>query len=315
MNKNVKTTRLTEAALMTGIMVIASIIGNILPIIDIIYPLPAIILAKRHDYKASIMSLVVAAIIIPMILGLHTGIYYIALYSPLAAVMAFLIAKDKQPSLVILSGTIAFILGLVAMVIVLQTVMGINIIDQLHEISLNSFDAQQNFMSKLGMLGENTDKVQDTYEQLIQVILTIIPAMIIAMSAAMATLNYLVVSKLSRKLNIKIIQPGEFSKLKFPDNFSLGILVIMILMWILSNLNFQNYDNLYINILYIGIMLFFIQGLAVMKYLLIKYNLNRGLRIFIIITIFLFPIFTYTTILMGLIEAIFDFRRLKRRRK
>ena len=309
-----KTTRLTEGALITGIMVIFSLIGTFVLPIDIIYPLPAIILAKRHDFKISLMAIISAIAITTMILGVQAGLYYFCLYAPLSAVMAFLISKDKKPSLVISAGTLTYILSFVLIILLMQSIMGVSFTDQMEEVFKETFGLQESIMSKFGSLQGDTELMKETYDKLLKTILNIIPAMIIIASLAMAALNYLVSYKLSRKLRINIKPIEDFSKFSLPDNFSIGILIIIVCMLLLKNTNFVNYNILYMNLVYLLSMVFLIQGLALVRFLFIKYKVSKGLKVLIVILFFIMPVIATAIIIMGVAETLFDFRKLRRRK-
>ncbi len=309
-----KTNRLTDGALITGIMVIFSLIGTFVLPIDIIYPLPAIILAKRHDFKISLMAIISAIAITTMIIGVQAGLYYICLYAPISSVMAFLISKDKKPSFVISAGTITFILSFILIIFLMQLIMGVSFTEQMEGVFKETFGLQESIISKFGSIQGDTELLKETYNTLIETIFNIIPAMIIISSLALSALNYLISYKFSRRLKIDIKPLEDFSKFSLPDNFSIGMLIIIVCMLLLRNTNFVNYDILYINMVYLLSMVFFIQGLALVRFLFIKYKVSKGIKILVVISFFLIPIVFTIIIFMGVAEILFDFRKLRRRK-
>ena len=71
---------------------------------------------------------------------------------------------------------------------------------------------------------------------------------------------------------------------------------------------------IYLNILFLVIVLFLIQGLAVVDHLLIKKKIVTIVR-FIVITIIIFaPLFISLMVIVGMADLIFDFRKLRKRR-
>lgn len=315
MDKNIKTSSLTEAAFITGILVIFSLIGTfIFSVTDFIYPIPIIILAKRKGYRVSLLALIAAALIITMLLGIQVGIYYIVLFSPVAAVMAFLISKNKKPSIVLAAGTVSYIISFVLMIMISQVIVGVNFVDQIKEIFTQSLNIQESLFENFKSLQIDIEDFKESYNQLLEMTIIIIPAVIILMSAAMTAINYFIVYKLSKRLKINVIPINDFSKFKLPNNLYIGILIILIGMVILKQINYPNYQNLYTNIIFLIMMLMFVQGLALIRYLFIKYKLSKVIRIIIVVLIFLNPIIFNGVMIVGAAETLFDFRKLRRKR-
>lgn len=313
MSKQTNTSRLTEAAFMTGIMVIISLLGSFLfDLIFFVYPIPAIILAKKQDYKISILALIAAALI-AFVLGLQIGLYYILLFSPLAATMAILISKNKKPFIVVITSAMVYIISFIIMIIILQVIMGISFVDSIKEIFTEAVNIQKSILGNFQEAQLNTAEFEALYNQLIEVGITIIPAVIISIAVFISVINYSIAYKLSKRLKIDIVPIKDFSQFKLPNNFLVGILIIIIGMWILKSLNYANYDNMYINIFYLALILVIVQGLSLIKYMFKKYNIKKGFGILIALLIFIMPILLYGIILLGISEIIFDFRRLRKR--
>jgi len=104
---------------------------------------------------------------------------------------------------------------------------------------------------------------------------------------------------------------GDFKNFKLPNNIVVGMLVISGLTILVGQFNIVDYDTLSANILFLFQIVFFIQGLALVRFLMDKYNINRFLRVLIIIFIIINPAFSLSVIVAGLADVLFDFRKLK----
>lgn len=89
MNRNPKTSNITEAAMITGMLVIIAYLSSFITIVMFFYPTPAIILGKRKGLKYSALALTASDLIISMLLGLQTGLIFFLLYTPFALALTY----------------------------------------------------------------------------------------------------------------------------------------------------------------------------------------------------------------------------------
>lgn len=316
MSRNVKTSRLTEAALITGILIIFAMVGNFaFPFIDFLYPLPALLLAKRHDYKAAIMALVSAGLIILMLLGIQMGMYYVVLYSPMAAIMGYFISNNKKPILAIAAGSGAYLLSFLCLLWIMQAFLSINLVDYLRETFVESLKIQENLFSNFEGMQEQLEASKETYQNMLEMIILLLPAVIIFASVSMAIINYFVAQKMGKRLNVSIEPMEDFSHFRLPANISLGILIFLAGTYLISMTDFVNSEALSSNIIFIFQILFFIQGLAVVKFMMVKYKIAKLLRLIMLILILMNGYLNLMVTMVGLTDIIFDLRKIRNKNR
>jgi len=315
LSRNSQTSRLTESAFIAGILLIFAIIGTLIfPFIDYIYALPAIILAKRHDYKASIMALVTAGVIASILLGVQAGLYYLVLYTPMAATMSYFIDKDRKPAMTIAFGGLAYLISFIILLFIMQLFLGLNLIEYVTEAFQQSFEMQEGLFSKFEGFQEQLESNREMYDNMLELMIMIMPGILIATSLSMVVINYMVAQKIGKRLKAKIRPLGDFKNFKLPNNIVLGMLVIFGLTMLVGQFNIVDYNTLSANVLFLFQIVFFIQGLALVRFFMDKYNINRFLRVLIIIFIIINPAFSLAVILAGIVDVLFDFRKLKERK-
>jgi len=312
LSRDSQTSRLTESAFIAGILLIFAIVGTLIfPFIDYIYALPAIILAKRHDYKASIMALVTAGIIATILLGVQAGLYYLVLYTPMAATMSYFIDKDKKPAMTIGFGGLAYLISFIILLFIMQLFLGLNLIEYVTEAFQQSFEMQEGLFSNFEGFQDQLESSREMYDNMLDLIIMIMPGILIATSLSMVVINYLVAQKIGKRLKARIRPLGDFKNFKLPNNIVLGMLVIFGLTLIVGQFNIVDYETLSANILFLFQIVFFLQGLALVRFLMGKYNINRFLRVLIFIFIIINPAFSLVVILAGIADVLLDFRKLK----
>ena len=96
MNRNLKTSNITESAMITGILVIIAYLSSFITLLMFFYPTPAIILGKRKGLKYSLLSLIASDLIISMLLGLQTGLVFLILYTPMALALTYGVCRNEE---------------------------------------------------------------------------------------------------------------------------------------------------------------------------------------------------------------------------
>ena len=316
MNRNFKTSSMTEAAMISGILVIFAYLSwFVLPSLMIFYPIPAIILAKRKGFKYSVLSLIVSDIIISMLLGIQTGIYFLILLTPFGIVMSYCIIKDENPYRTIMMSAMTFLLSFVAIVLATQAIMGVNFVKQMTDIFNETMIIYKDMMSN--MLKSDTARLDAYFKQLedmskvMEYMLShLLPALLIVSSVVTTALNYFIARWLGKRFKIDIRKSEGFSMFSFPRTFIIAMAVLLLLSFLMSVFNI-NVQIIQMNIFMISFFAMFVQGLAVLKFYLQKMNVSRLVMTLIIITVIIMAEAGIMLALVGIADLIFDLRKIR----
>ncbi len=315
MSRNTKTSSLTEAAMICGILVVMSMISfYIFPFIDFLFPVPVIILSKRRGYKYSALTAVSASLIIMILLGLPVGFLYLFMYTPIAVVMSYLIDKDKKPSAVLLGGAAIMLISLIFVLFVADIVTGVDFAKEITSTIESSIEMQKNIMSTMGANEEQLNLMMNTYNNLAETIVLLLPVMLMTISLLMAYINYIVAQKLALRFKVAITPLKDLAFFHLPRNFMIGIAFLMILSYVFSRLQLYNIDVVLINIVMLGRIALILQGLALTKFYMIKYRINNFLRVLVFILIIFNSIVANVVTMLALADLLLDFRKLRYRR-
>ena len=113
-------------------------------------------------------------------------------------------------------------------------------------------------------------------------------------------------------MGMKSTKQKTFSEFLLPSNILFGATIMLILTYFVGKFNIVDSQVLFINILNLSIYVFFIQGIADIFYFIDKRKLGKGIKIFSIIVIFFTGILVLVSII-GWLDCIFDFRKLKQK--
>lgn len=317
MNRNFKTSSITESAMITGILVILAYLSNFFSLVMFFYPTPAIILAKRKGLKYAALSLLASDILVSMLLGIQTGMIFMILYTPLAIALAYGVCKDEDANKTILYGSAAYMVSFVVLILIMNAVMGINFVQQMTEMYDESINIMKEMVSNMpaGTNTAGTEEMIKTFDEMGRtmnyIITNVFPAILIVASVMTSYINYLVASKFAKRFSISIRQHEGLSYFSFPKTFMAAMAALLILSFVL-NLFKINVSLIQVNLFMVVFAAMFFQGFAVLKFFLIKSNINKTLRTIILaMVLFMSGGFAQMLAVIGLVDLAIDLRKIK----
>ncbi len=319
MNRNNKTSSITESAMITGILVIIAFLSSFISITMFFYPTPVIILAKRKGIKYAGLSLLAADIIISILLGATTGFIYFILYTPFSLALAYGAYHDESANKTLLYGAAAYMISFVILILSMNAFMGVNIIEQLKTAYMESIKMTEKMISEMpaGMSTEDINKAYEFtnyFKESTNFILTnLFPAIIITVSVIASYINYLVAERFSRRFSIRINKFVRLSHFSFPRTFMIAMAALLLISYLLGalKLNVRVIQLNLFNIVYLAMIL---QGFAVIKFFLERSRLSRPLKslVMFMIIYMTFSGMVVIVVLAGLLDLAIDLRKLNK---
>ncbi|SET01870.1 Uncharacterized conserved protein YybS, DUF2232 family [Natronincola peptidivorans] len=301
---------LIEAALtatITTFFVIATLYISILSILLVVLPMPFIILSVRHGTRYTVLSLIISSLLIGFLTNILYTIFVFIIFSPIALAMGYAIRRRKKPYEVIGFGTAASVLAIFFLLQIIAIAAGINITDEIANMTREAIDHQMEMLRTLNL------DVVDVKESL-NYLMMIIPALVIIHSMIGAFINYYLTAAVINRFNFIDHQLGEFSEFKLPGNIVLGSFIIFVLSLTTRYIEGIQHTSLIANVTIIFLVIFFLQGLTFISYLLKKTKVPRFIRIILVLSLIIIsPLMTIVAFL-GLLDAILDIRKLKKKK-
>ncbi|MEA5095606.1 MAG: DUF2232 domain-containing protein [Sedimentibacter saalensis] len=317
MNRNFKTSSITESAMITGILVILAYLSNFFSLVMFFYPTPAIILAKRKGLKYAALSLMASDILVSMLLGIQTGMIFLILYTPLAIALAYGVCKDEDANKTILYGSAAYMVSFVVLILLMNAVMGVNFVQQMTEMYDESINIMKEMVSNMpaGTNTAGTEQMIKTFDDMGKtmnfIITNVFPAILVVASVVTSYINYLVASKFAKRFSISIRQHEGLSYFSFPRTFMAAMAALLILSFVLNLFNI-NVSLIQVNLFMIVFSAMFFQGFAVLKFFLMRSSINKTLRTIILAMVLLMSGgFAQMLAIVGLVDLAIDLRKIK----
>ncbi|MFA9423719.1 MAG: DUF2232 domain-containing protein [Sedimentibacter sp.] len=317
MNRNFKTSSITEAAMITGILVIIAYLSSFFSLVMFFFPTPAIILAKRKGLKYASLALIASDILVSMLLGVQTGLIFLILYTPLAIALAYGICNEEDVNKTILFGSAAYMISFVVLILLLNAIMGVNFVQQLSDAYNESIVMMKDMLANMpgGLNGANVQEMITSFDEMgtmmTYVITNVFPAIMIVTSVITSYINYIVASKFAKRFNINIKQPEGLSRFSFPKTFMVAMAGMLLLSFLLSILKI-NIEIIQLNLFMVVFAAMFFQGFAVLKFYLEKSNMSKFFRrMILVMVLFMSAGLSQVLAVIGLIDLAIDLRKLK----
>ena len=318
MNRNLKTSNITESAMITGILVIIAYLSSFITLLMFFYPTPAIILGKRKGLKYSLLSLIASDLIISMLLGLQTGLVFLILYTPLALALTYGVCRNEEANKTILFGSAAYMISFVLYILLLNYIMGINFIERVAEIYEQSFETTRDLFNNIPdqfrteQFEHYISDIEKIAPMMNYIVTNVFPAVLIVASVVTSYINYMVASKFAVRFSINVKQHEGIAYFSFPRNFMISMAGLLLLSFLLRLLNI-NVGIIQMNLFIIVFMAMLLQGVAVLKFFVDKSKMGKFARNLLLVFIVLMSInFSIAYAVIGLIDLTVNLRKINR---
>ena len=299
---------LIEASLMATIssmFVIGFIYIPFLSLLLVLLPVPFLVLATRHGNRYMIFSFLITSLIVGALTGILYPLFIILIFGPMSLIMGYFLKKKANPYRVIGLGTLVSVLSIFVTVQLVDWIAGIYMIDELIVLLQSVIDHQ---ISAL----ENLNIQPVTRQEILSYFVIIIPGAFVVQSLLICFLNYYMTAAVLKRLGAEQKELPEFSNFRWPGNIVLGSFIIFILTFATQFIEGIYAQTLLSNMILVFSFIFFLQGIAFISFFIKKTSIHKSLRMVILgIIVILSPLLTIVAI-MGLVDALFDMRKLKK---
>ena len=325
MNRSSRTRAMVEGALMAVITAILALVSIYIPLLslvtNLVWTTPVILATVRHGPATGVMSIVVAGFLIFMLSSPVTALYMILLFGGLALVYGYAFHKGFNPGITLTAGAATAILSFLVASLFSFLVTGINPLD-LAGAMKESMEAtialykQLGFFEKYGTQGLTEESVRQMLQSFVQMFTLFIPAILVMYGIMSAFINYIISQKILLKLKIEVPRLAPFMYWRLPWWTVWGFIA-----GFGANLAGSYFHNQALvlvgsNIITAYSPVLFILGFSVATFFLDKYYKGEQIyRFFLILFIIVFfRIAVYILTIVGLIDLIFNYRRLPERK-
>ncbi|SHF32841.1 Uncharacterized conserved protein YybS, DUF2232 family [Caldanaerobius fijiensis DSM 17918] len=312
-NKN--TQGIVEGAMLSGIAVIIAIASAYIPFLSFLYvvfPVPIAVIGYRHGLKISLLSLIVASVIIAILSGPLSLLGTMGLGSIGIGIGYF--QKLRVSPVTTLFG--AFFIGLFSILLSLwiaSKIAGINVVSQNIDAFRQAMQLNIEIYKKMGIQGQALQDINVLMQNMLAMLKMLMPFIIMASVFIVVFINYLVNNMVLKRLGYKDVATlPPFSTWIMPRSAAIIFSLFVVAgFFIKAEAVGQNVVHVINNFLAIGFVAFFIDGLSLATFYMKKAGMNGFFKTIIFIMLLFYGYFNMLVFVIGLLDAGLDFRHLR----
>lgn len=306
---------MVESGILSAVAIIFAFISVYVPVlgafVNLIWPVPIILLGVRHGLKWSIMATVVAGIVIAVVIHPLQAVTVAVGFGLIGIALGYALRAGFSSARTLLLGTAASLTAKVAMLGMAAAVMGINPLSQQLGDMESVLTQVLAFYRHLGVSEQDLAQTDATLHSMLDLMRVIFPAALTLAAAADTYLNYTVARLVLRKMGHYLPSMPPFVTWALPHYVFYVYAAATLAAFAGRHWGMTWLYNSAMNIQIVASMLLLVQGLAVFSWFAGKYKLSRLIRGIILVLIFTNGLLMQILIFIGAFDILFDYRKQK----
>lgn len=307
---------MVEGGILSAIAILFALISVYIPFIgafvNLIWPVPIILLGVRHGYKWSIMATVTAGLLIAILIHPMHAIAVAIGFGMTGIVLGYCFRKNWTPVVSVLLGSVASLCSKIIVLSISAAVLGINPLADHSEAMNKAVEQAIALYRNFGMKESDLEQVAEGMKGMLAMMKLILPAGFALASVVDTYLNFLVSRAVLRKMGHQIGTFPEFRRWNFTVYVLYAFILSVLLLYWGKSREIELLATAGLNLQVVSSILLMIQGMAVVFFHGQKREMPR-----LILWLFVFMVFTNNLIMQiivftGAFDIAFDFRRLKK---
>ena len=313
LNLGEKTTRIAETAIITTFMTLIIIFGfNMFPIIILFYPIPFIILGVRHKTKYNIYSILASSILIGILTDIFTGLLIFLVFGLISIIITYMINKKHRSQDILIGGAIATIVAILISIAIIGYITGISFLSQINATLSESMKLQLEILREMDLSTYELTLFKDFLTVTTDYMIILIPATIVISSVFVVYMNYWMSTAILSRLGHKTVEIPKFMHFRLPSNAIMGSAVIIVAAILFRSMKLFYYETIFINAVVLISFVFFMQGLSVVVFLMNRKKMHKIVKAILIFLIIVNMPLSIMVSIIGLLDVVLDFRKLKK---
>lgn len=305
-----------EGGLLTAITVILGLASTFLPIIGVVIEffcaVPIVVLTVRQGVKKGFLALIASFLILSMFIGVILSMRIALSFGICGLVLGYCVRRNFDAVKCFLATFASAAVAQVIAIAILTFAMGINLMEIEMTAVKEMFEEVFKTYEAAGVSQEDIETIRAQVEPALKLVSYLLPLILAIMGLINAWLCYVTSGWIFQKLRLKFVEPlPPFKNWKFPKFFTYILAFAAIGVYWGSTREWELLYQISVNAFYSAGFVCLIQGFAVLSAIADIYNVSKfWRRIFFVLIIFNKLMIDVVT-LTGLLDMIFDFRKLK----
>lgn len=320
LSNKLSTQSLTQGALLASLTAVLLIVGTLLPVIGVFLlmaaAVPISVLVVRQGLSVGIMGSVIVALLVTILFGPLIGLSYSLEYMGMAVVIGWMLLNRKSAVKILCAGIALSMVSTVIIGAISIFVMAIPM-EQLTNAQAIA-DQSLEMYRELGMMdnlleqGMTESDVRAMAESMTQLMFRLTPTLLLILSMVTAYIHYSITIFILKRIKVKVPKMPKFSKWVLPYHTIWAVIAVWALWLLIDYLPWPWLGILCQNLLLLFATILGIFGLSVLFHWIGFEKQNTPMKtFFILMMLFFFSGVVPMAILLGLLDLLFDFRKLR----
>lgn len=303
---------LLEIILISTIIVILTMITSFLPTLaTVILPIPIIILYLRRNISETYICIIITIIALSLATNPHIAVLFAAIYGLIGIGVGYCVKNNKSAYRTFITTCILTLLSIIVAIIIYTTFIDKkSIIDLVNEIvsSIQVYTRQNLEYIAANFSTDMSDIIATVTSK--EMIVGYIPVVLIMTTVISSYLILIISNKILKSLKMKDINVLHFSNFYVSNLIGAFLIAILAISIIIKSKEIA--DIKYIITITTGlvVVIFLLNGMATISYVLRKKTHLSKIATIIVLVVTYFMGLGNLYAFLGLVEMIFDFRKL-----
>lgn len=313
--QNSSTRMMVEAGLMVAVFAVLSLIATYVPFLSFLslfFSIPFILMYVRHNAAIMLMTLVASCLVGFMVTqNLMVAVMLLLMSGPVALSIGFLTKGKQKASMILLVTTVVAALGFALFFQVMLTVLPFpGEPKTIVELFQSIFEQSAEMMATMNL--PNQEELVETQKSMIALLAVAMPALLLMTGFIYALVNLTFAHQLFNRLRVQYEKPEPFADFFMPNEMMLGITGVFTLLFLAGLLKLLDVQLIIINVISLFVFIFMIQGVATAYGWLLKRGYKKSFVITGIVIVLLLGGLSYGLALLGWLDLLFDFRKIRK---
>lgn len=306
---------MVEGGILSGIAILFALISAYLPLIgpfvNLMWPVPIILLGVRHGYKWSIMATAVSGIIIAVLMHPLHSLSVVVGFGLIGIVLGYAFRMGFSAAKTMLWGAFASMLSKAALLAISALVLGVNPLNMQTDLMADATRQAIEIYRNFGMGEPELQKMSEAMQSMVEMMKVILPAGFIMASLVDTWINFLIAKTILRRLGHQVPDFPPFKAWSLPYTVIYFFALSLVMIYWGNSRSITLLTQTGMNLQLITSMLILVQGLALFNYFADKYNLSKMIKGIILFLILTNGFFAQLLLIAGAIDMVMDYRRLR----
>lgn len=303
---------MVEGALLAAVAVVLALIGYYVPFIGplvvFLWPVPVAIIHIRHGLRFSLLTVVVAGILLASLIGPLDAIGIIATFGIVGIGFGIAIGRKMDAVSTLLIGALAMLAATLVSLGVSFVLLGVKPAQMLEELR-QGVEAATGIYSRLGMSAQSIEEIKKMLTTTVELMRIVFPAMFVAAAVIQSFINFNVLRAVLQRIGYSVPSLPTFEEWSFPSWFAACLLGGIALVALKNVHGSEVLYNIGLNLYSFFSLAFMIQGISVGYWLLGRWNVAKGLRVALAIFAVFNPTLSQLLMWLGVLDVVFNYRR------